>query len=167
MMNRDTDWQTTCRSAKERGKYLRKTAQWSDCYFHVGTEADSTVFAAHKLMLSMASPVFDAMFNGGLAEKINPIKVLDVQPDAFAAMLDFIYTESVDLKDSMVMAGDLCYAAKKYILPDLEKQCFAFMWSNLSPKNVCRAFECAKQFDDANLVERCLEVRILIYRHLK
>ena len=37
----------------------------------------------------MASPVFEAMFFGGLAEKENDvIKILDVQPDAFGVMLE-------------------------------------------------------------------------------
>lgn len=42
------------------------------------------------MFLAMASPVFEAMFFGGLAESnSNPgeIKILDVQPDAFYVML--------------------------------------------------------------------------------
>jgi hypothetical protein len=37
----------------------------------------------------MASPVFEAMFFGGLAEnnECEGIKILDVQPDAFYVML--------------------------------------------------------------------------------
>ena len=36
----------------------------------------------------MASPVFEAMFFGGLPEQKNPIPVPDVQPQAFLAMLE-------------------------------------------------------------------------------
>ncbi len=41
------------------------------------------------MFLAMASPVFEAMFFGGLAESSdsNSIKILDVQPDAFHVML--------------------------------------------------------------------------------
>jgi len=35
----------------------------------------------------MASPVFEAMFFGGLSENEDVIKILDVQPDAFYVML--------------------------------------------------------------------------------
>ena len=43
------------------------------------------------MFLAMASPVFEAMFFGGLAESSSDntgeIKILDVQPDAFYVML--------------------------------------------------------------------------------
>ena len=39
------------------------------------------------MILAMASPVFEAMFFGGLAHSSDPIKILDVQPDAFSVML--------------------------------------------------------------------------------
>ena len=44
------------------------------------------VFQAHRLILTMASPVFEAMLFGGMAEKA-PIKVLDVSPDAFRSLM--------------------------------------------------------------------------------
>lgn len=42
------------------------------------------------MILSMASPVFEAMFYGGLAESNSPIEIPDVQPDAFSAMLQWV-----------------------------------------------------------------------------
>jgi hypothetical protein len=45
-------------------------------------------FGAHKLFLAMSSPVFEAMFFGGMAEKGDPIPILDVQPEAFKALLE-------------------------------------------------------------------------------
>jgi hypothetical protein len=70
------------------------------------------------MFLAMASPVFEAMFYGGLAETAREIKILDVQPDAFSALLDYIYTDTVQL-NSFELVCDICYAAKKYMLPDL------------------------------------------------
>ena len=47
------------------------------------------MFRCHRIFLAMASPVFEAMFFGGLAEKENHvIKILDVQPEAFRVMLE-------------------------------------------------------------------------------
>ena len=42
------------------------------------------------MFLAMSSPVFEAMFYGGLADRggENGIKILDVQPEAFAVMLE-------------------------------------------------------------------------------
>lgn len=82
------DWQTSCVEIKARGEYLLKTGKWSDCHFLVGSGPNQVLLAGHKLILAMASPVFDAMFYGGLPEKNDPIQILDVQPDAFKALME-------------------------------------------------------------------------------
>lgn len=83
-----SDWQLGCVEVKQRGEYLLKSGQWSDCTFLVGAEPDQVVIAGHKLILAMASPVFEAMFYGGMAERNDPIPILDVQPEAFRALLE-------------------------------------------------------------------------------
>ena len=46
------------------------------------------IFKSHRMFLAMASPVFEAMFFGGLSENNEDIiKILDVQPEAFYVML--------------------------------------------------------------------------------
>lgn len=83
-----SDWQLGCVEVKQRGSYLLQSAQWSDCTFLVGTEPNQMVIAGHRLILAMASPVFEAMFYGGMAERNDPIPILDVQPEAFKALLE-------------------------------------------------------------------------------
>lgn len=73
------------------------------------------MLAGHKLILAMASPVFEAMFFGGLPEKNDPIEILDVQPDAFKALLEYIYTDKINI-NTVDKAFELCYAAKKYMV---------------------------------------------------
>lgn len=82
------DWQTACPEIKDRGAYLLKTGKWSDCHFLVGSENCQQLLSGHKLILAMSSPVFDAMFNGTLAEKNDPISITDVRPDAFIALME-------------------------------------------------------------------------------
>lgn len=82
------DWQSSKNYVKERGQYLLESGIWSDCRFIVGSEPNQQVFEAHKLFLAMSSPVFEAMFFGGIPEN-NPIAILDVQPDAFKALLEW------------------------------------------------------------------------------
>lgn len=53
---------------------------------------------------------------------------------------------------------ELCYAGKKYMLPQLVRQCTQFIWKDLSPNNVCRAYEFAKLFDVPSLKDRCVQV---------
>lgn len=59
----------------------------------------------------------------------------------------------------MDKACELCYVAKKYMLPVVVQKCTGFLWSDLTAKNVCRAFEFAKLFEEPALVEKCLQVR--------
>ncbi|XP_044752164.1 BTB/POZ domain-containing protein 6-like [Coccinella septempunctata] len=150
------DWQTTKKQIKERGQHLLETGMWSDCRFIVGTEPNQQVLEGHKLFLAMSSPVFEAMFYGGMAEK-DPIAILDVQPDAFRALLEYVYTDTINLT-SFDQACELCYGAKKYMLPHLVEECTKYLWSDLYPKNACRAYEFAKLFEEPILMDKCLNI---------
>ncbi|XP_066603872.1 BTB/POZ domain-containing protein 6 [Prorops nasuta] len=154
-MNLPSDWQLDKQKLGERGQHLLETGQWADCRFIVGQEPQQLILNGHKLFLAMSSPVFEAMFYGGMAEKNDPIPIRDVQPDAFKALLQYIYTDNVELV-SFELACELCYCAKKYMLPFLVKKCTKFLWSDLSPKKACRAYEFAKLFEEPILMERCL-----------
>lgn len=44
-----------------------------------------------------------------------------------------------------------------YIITVVQK-CTEYLWSDLNAKNVCRAFEFAKLFEEPALAERCLQV---------
>ena len=105
----------------------------------------------------MTSPVFEAMFYGAMAEKNDPIPIRDVQPEAFKALMEYIYTDQVDL-NSFELACELCYCAKKYMLPFLVEKCTKFLWSDLSLKKACRAYEFAKLFEEPVLMEKCLQI---------
>lgn len=69
----------------------------------------------------------------------------------------YIYTDTIEIS-SMDKACELCYVAKKYMLPVVVQRCTEFLWSDLNAKNVCRAFEFAKLFEEPDLAERCLQV---------
>lgn len=109
------------------------------------------------MFLAMASPVFEAMFYGGLAETKREIKILDVQPEAFSAMLSYVYTDEVHLT-SFELVCDICYAAKKYMLPDLVEECTKYLWRDLYPRNACRALEFAKLFEEPVLLEKAIQI---------
>lgn len=116
---------------------MLENRQWADCKFMVGEEPVQKVLEAHRLVLAMASPVFGAMFFGNMAETSESITVKDVQPDAFEKMLEYVYTDQINLT-SFDLACEICYCAKKYILPYLVEKCTKYIWSDLSPKNACR-----------------------------
>ena len=105
----------------------------------------------------MASPVFEAMFYGGLAETRREIKIPDVQPEAFSALLSYIYTDLVQLT-SFELVCDICYAANKYMLPDLVEECTEYLWRDINTRNACRALEFASLFEEPALEEKALQV---------
>ena len=151
------DWQTGATRLAERGKHLLDTGVWSDCEFMVGLAPTMKIFHCHKLILAMASPVFEAMFFGGLAETRREIKIPDVQPEAFSALLSYIYTDKVQLSNFELVC-DICYAANKYMLPDLVEECTQYLWRDVSHKNACRALEFARLFEEPVLLEKALHV---------
>lgn len=105
----------------------------------------------------MASPVFEAMFYGSFNQKDDPILISDVQADAFKALLEYMYTDKINI-NTVDKAFDLCYAAKKYMLPYVVDNCTKFLWSDLCAKNACRAYEFARLFEEPTLQEKCLQI---------
>nr|CAB3492042.1 unnamed protein product [Digitaria exilis] len=97
----------------------------ADITFDVGVE----MFMAHKVVLAARSSVFMAvLFGGQMGENaaVSHVKVDDMDPDVFGAMLHFIYTDTlpeVEDGDVMVMAQHLLVAADKYSLGRLKLIC--------------------------------------------
>ncbi|XP_036344184.1 uncharacterized protein LOC118753419 [Rhagoletis pomonella] len=153
----ELDWQNGFQLIKERGLYLLQSEKWSDCRFLVGTAPNQRMLAGHKLILAMSSPVFERMFYGNLPDENDPILIPDVQPDAFLAMMEYIYSDRISIS-SFDKACELCYVAKKYMLPYVVEQCTHFLWADLSPKNACRAYEFAKLFDEPRLMQSSMSI---------
>lgn len=92
--------------------------------------------------------VFEAMFYGDLAgeggagggKKV--IRIPDLAPIGFENLLRYAYTDSLNLgsvEDAMLTA----YAAKKYLLPHLLRECLAFVDKNVGPGSACSVLEFA------------------------
>ena len=48
------------------------------------------------------------------------------------------------------------------MLPALVEECTKYLWMDLYPRNACRAYEFAKLFDEQVLMEKGLQVEIVI-----
>ena len=77
--------------------------------------------------------------------------------NAIGLFCRYIYSDKISI-NTFDKACELCYAAKKYMLPHLVQECTKYMWSDLDPKNACRAYEFARLFEEPNLMEKCLQV---------
>uniref|UniRef100_A0A914HIP3 BTB domain-containing protein n=1 Tax=Globodera rostochiensis TaxID=31243 RepID=A0A914HIP3_GLORO len=138
-----------------RIKHLLDTGNGADVHFLVGEGTEKEILPAHKLILTAASDVFEAMFRfdaqnaknaaaagTALSEEIKPVEVPDVEVEAFKAMLSFIYADDVSgLNGDNAIA--VLYAAKKYDLAELVVSCVNFLpiWKL---RNVFLAFDQAR-----------------------
>jgi len=81
---------------------------------------------AHKLILTLFSPVFEAEFYGSLNQD-GEIPITDIEPEIFKMLLGYLYTSiPLDVKDKdfdCSKAWNLWYATEKYILPELSESC--------------------------------------------
>ena len=155
--NKDLGWQTKRKTVRERVKYMLNNSLMSDIEFVArNVSGAEVIFAAHKFLLAIGSPVFYAMFYGELAESTKKIVLPDCDAESFLEFLRFLYCDEVNLTGSSVM--QVSYLAKKYMVPELEVVCMNFLTENLSPENVFDILPHAKKFEDKELVVRCWEV---------
>ena len=124
------DWQTNKGTVRERTAFLFNNSLMSDIAF-VLTDPDGTQVRvpAHKLVLSISSPVFEAMFYGELAEKRREIELPDTELPYLLEFLRFLYCDEMDLTTDN--AFGVLYLAQKYIVPPLADKCWAFIDGNV------------------------------------
>ena len=114
------------------------------------------VIPAHKFVLSISSPVFEAMFYGELAETTDSIELPDCEYDSLLELFRYIYSDEVNLSGSNVMG--VLYLAKKYMVPSLADKCTEYLQENLDPSNVFSILPSAQKYEEKNLVDRCWKV---------
>jgi len=83
------DWQEE-KSVLECNRLMLENELATDVCFQIGSTGASTLVRAHKYVLMSRSPVFLAMFSGGMAESrtnCEPINVPDIDNDTFTDLL--------------------------------------------------------------------------------
>ncbi|KFM66741.1 BTB/POZ domain-containing protein 3, partial [Stegodyphus mimosarum] len=141
----------------QRTSSLLQNTALSDVTFIVGPPSASKKYVGHRVLLAMTSPVFEAMFYGDMADKSKVIRITDLAPIGFENLLRYAYTDTLNLttvEDAMLTA----YAAKKYLLPHLLRECFVFIEAHVSPKNVCQVYEFATVLEAHHLIYECLNI---------
>ncbi|KAM3391085.1 hypothetical protein ACQJBY_012635 [Aegilops geniculata] len=124
-------------------------------------------FYAHKIVLAMRSPVFEAELYGPMAmcdtEK-QCIEVVDMQPAVFGAFLHFIYTDSLPAMDDLLGSHDkrevirhLLVAADMYAMDRLKLMCEAILCKGLDAESVAATLALADQHRCSKLRDACIE----------
>ena len=156
----EEDSQTTRSTIRERIKFMLNNLHFNDVKFVVRkTDGDSEskqVIPAHKFVLSISSPVFEAMFYGELAETRDSIELPDCEYESLLELFRYMYSDEVNLSGSNVMG--VLYLAKKYMVPSLAEKCTEYLQENLDPSNVFIILPSARKYEEQSLVDRCWNV---------
>ncbi len=114
---------------------LRKDKEANDVTFILGKDQSSRKILANSTILSMSSPYFRAMFHGPLKEQTSK-HLPDVEPHVFDKLLDYVYgsDKCMDV-ESTEMAWNLKYAARQFLMPDLEQVADGYLARHLTFRN--------------------------------
>ncbi|KAL9980022.1 hypothetical protein ACROYT_G008553 [Oculina patagonica] len=153
----EKNWQTTRPTIRERSKFMLNNDLFSDVKFVVrdanGESESKQVIPAHKFVLSISSPVFEAMFYGELAEARDCIELPDCENESLLELFRYMYSDEAILSGSNVMG--VLYLAKKYMVPSLVDKCTEYLQDKLDPSNVFNILPDAQKYEEKNLVDRC------------
>ena len=94
MTQLDPDWQVSKKCIKERTAVMFNNELIADVHFIVGSGLTRRRIPAHKFILSTGSPVFYAMFYGGLVGDREEVTIPDVEPQAFLNILRRVFYRS-------------------------------------------------------------------------
>nr|CAB3492045.1 unnamed protein product [Digitaria exilis] len=130
----------------------------ADVRFKVGRET----FMAHRNVLAARSPVFKAELFGWMKEKVagGQVRVDDMEPGVFEAMLHFIYTDTlpeIEEGDRRAMAQHLLVAADRYGLERLKMVCEEVLCKFIDTSTVATTLALAEQHGCHGLKEGCFK----------
>jgi len=117
------------------------------------TKRSKVVIPAHKLLLSICSPVFYAMFCGNLAETKESIDLPDCGFEGMFELLRYVYTDEVHLNGNNVM--EVLYLAEKYLIPSLASECTDYLGRNLDFSNLFCVLHHAQRYENKDLLRSC------------
>lgn len=146
-------------SIKERNKSMVNNSLLSDVTFvvHDNRSNEEITVYAHKYVLSIASPVFFAMFYGAMAsDGAQRIRLPDCDADSLKEFLSFVYCDEVHISEEN--AVQLLYLAKKYMVPSLHEKTRQKISSMINVANVFEILPSILQLDEDELAERCWKI---------
>ncbi|CAN6250220.1 unnamed protein product [Urochloa humidicola] len=135
---------------------MLKSGEGADVTFSVRDQ----LFPAHRCILAARSTVFKAELFGTMKEKDTQcIKIDDMEPTVFEALLYFIYTDSLlddcDADKNAVMQH-LLVAADRYGVDRLRLMCEAKLCQGIDVETVATTLALAEQHHCTQLKDACL-----------
>ncbi|XP_066374673.1 BTB/POZ and MATH domain-containing protein 2-like [Miscanthus floridulus] len=131
----------------------------ADVTFQVAGES----FSAHRFLLAARSRVFKAELWGAMKESTatgDCIRIDDMLPQVFKALLHFIYTDSLpqmEEQEEATMAQHLLEAADRYDMQRLKLICEEKLYRHLDVGTAATTLVLAEQHSCHGLKQACIE----------
>ncbi|XP_052813555.1 BTB/POZ domain-containing protein 3-like [Mya arenaria] len=151
MATKTKDWRAEL-TASRCLKHLVQEKLFTDVTFIFPNDNNESC-TGHKLILSMRSAVFEAMFYGPLAKDDDEVKISDIEKNTFEMLLRYVYTDELGVDGETVLK--CLYAAKKYCIDGMVKMCSDFLEASVAVHNACSNYEHAKFYELQGLLETC------------
>lgn len=127
--------------------------------------ADLTIFvgmgrcpiSAHRGVLVARSDYFRGLLRSGFAEASeSSISIPDVSPDAFAVLLEFVYTGCIHDEIAGSIVGEVLHLSSRFCMPGLTAICELRMKALVTLANVDQVYGMARGANAAQLKRFCL-----------
>ncbi|XP_077504047.1 BTB/POZ domain-containing protein 1-like [Amblyomma americanum] len=96
-------------------------------------------YKAHRIILGLQNKIFRAMLSGGF-RGVDRIIITDLHPEGVHALLRYFYNGQLEV-ETLHQALYTRSAATKYLVPELEEMCIAYIKRNMKPQDVCPVFD--------------------------
>ncbi|XP_076050542.1 BTB/POZ domain-containing protein 6-like isoform X2 [Oratosquilla oratoria] len=116
-------WQMVLRGNMECLEYLHTSGEYSDLDIIF---PEGVCIKAHRLILSMKSPVFGAMLMGPMATTGKQLNLPEDPHEVFQKLLDHTYLDRMDL-ESVEEALEVYTLAHKYLMEPARKTCLQML----------------------------------------
>ncbi|XP_077968801.1 uncharacterized protein LOC144411715 [Styela clava] len=127
------------------------------CDFNINVGDQS--FQVHRTVLAASSEYFEAMFSSNLKEVHDGhINMKDVDQDAIAQCIEFMYKGKADLKLENIK--HILHASNLLQMEELTNLCFQFLEINISPINCLSVINLAQMYDRRDLKQQAEKIAI-------
>ncbi|XP_042911918.2 uncharacterized protein [Parasteatoda tepidariorum] len=123
----------------------------NETFTDVTLKSENVIMPAHKALLAARSPVFSAMFHQDMLEsQSGTIYLSDVDVETLKLFLEYIYTDTVEMKSHENVIKLMIIADKYQVIP-LKEGCSAYLKTILSDENVCDVIAVADMVNQEDL----------------
>jgi BTB/POZ domain len=132
---------------------MGRLSKLCDVSFLIGPERHR--MRAHKLVLASNSSVFEKIFYSD-TDSQNEIDVTDINKDIFELILNYIYGRDYVVNDKN--AVQVLYAADKYNLKNLSKECLKFVTDTIDTSNALDILNDFYHIGNDRINNKCLRI---------